>query len=70
MRFIPNWNIRRYDDKATKQSKTVEGTVSRVDHRHKNFTVDFPCGGTMQKETFKFYEVGKTVFEIGVVEHG
>lgn len=68
--FIPNWNIRNIDSKAERNSKTVTGTVIYVNHQHRTFIVEYPCGGTMQKETFKFSDISEEVQTVGGGKHG
>ena len=70
MRFIPHWNINEHDDEATKREKTVVGTVVYVNRPHRNFAVEYNCGGTMQKETFNFSEIGKNIFKAGGKRNG
>ena len=61
MRFVPSWNKNAFDDEQTIKEKSVIGKVIYVNRQHKQFTVKYPCGGTKQKETFKFSEIGKTI---------
>ena len=65
MRFIPHYNINEHDDEEAKRKKTVTGKVIYVNRQHKQFTVKFNCGGTMQKETFKFTDIGEEIFIVG-----
>lgn len=61
MRFIPHFNINVHDDEEAKRENTVTGKVIYVNRKHKQFTVKYNCGGTMQKETFKFTDIGKYI---------
>lgn len=65
--FIPMWNKSEHDDKAAKREKTVIGTVIYVNRQNSVFTVEYSCGGTTQKETFKLSEIGQ---EIHIVRGG
>ena len=64
MRFIPHFIISEKDDKAQRREKEVVGKVIFVNRQHKQFTVKYNCGGTMQKETFKFSDIGKDIFVV------
>lgn len=65
VRFVPCWNVKAYDSEEEIRAKTVTGKVIYVDRAHKKFTVKYSCGGTVQKETFKFSEIGKEVLVVG-----
>lgn len=65
VRFVPCWNIKAFDTQEEIRAKTVTGKVIYVDRAHKKFTVKYSCGGTVQKETFKFSEIGKEVLVVG-----
>ena len=70
VKFIPTWNIRQYDSKVEKSSKIITGKVIYVNHQHRTFIVEYPCGGTMQKETFKFSDIGEDIHTVGGEKHG
>lgn len=70
VRFIPHWNESIHDDEATKREKTVTGKVIYVSRQHKQFTVKYPCGGTMQKETFKLSQIGEDVHVVRGGKYG
>ena len=61
VRFVPCWKVKMYDSQEEIRAKMVTGKVIYVDRAHKKFTVKYPCGGTMQKETFKFCDIGEDV---------
>lgn len=42
-------------------SEIVTGTIVYIHWEHKYFTVEFKCGDTMQRESFKFFQIGKSV---------
>ena len=72
VRFIPFWNISEHDDEATKREKTVTGRVIYVNLPHKYFTVEYRRGGSTERESFKFSQLGsgKEVRMVGGVRHG
>ena len=70
VRFVPCWNKRVYDTKEEIRLKSIIGKVIYVDRAHKTFTVRYSCGGTIQKETFKFSDLDKEVLVVGGVRHG
>lgn len=39
----------------------IEGTIAYINWEHQNFTVEFDCGGTKQREAFKFSQIGAEV---------
>lgn len=43
------------------RGKTVTGTVVMVNYANKWFSVEFDCGGTKQRLSFKFSQIGKDV---------
>ena len=63
--FIPSFNISPVDNAAEKREKTISGRVIYVNRAHKHFCVKFRCGGTEQKETFKFSQYGTDVIPVG-----
>ncbi len=65
MRFIPHFSINEKDGEAERREKMIVGKVIFVNRQHKQFTVKFRCGGTDQKETFKFTDIGKDIFIVG-----
>lgn len=42
-------------------SEVVTGTVVDIHWEHKYFTVEYKCGDTMQRESFKFFQIGQAV---------
>lgn len=61
MKFVPGWNISQHDNTSDHQAKMVSGKVIFVNRHHKQFCVKYHCGGTVQKETFKFSQIGKDI---------
>ena len=61
VRFIPNWNEGMHDDEAEKREKTVTGKVIYVNRQNSIFVVEYSCGGTKQRKTFKFSQIGEDV---------
>lgn len=44
-----------------RKEATVMGNIVYVNYAHKIFTVEFPAGSKLLKETFNFSDCGKTV---------
>ena len=42
-------------------AEIVTGTIVYIHWEHKYFTVEFKCGDTMQRESFKFFHIGQAV---------
>ena len=70
VRFVPCLDKKVGEPEEIIREKTVTGKVIYVDRAHKKFTVKYSCGGTIQKETFKFSELGKEVLVVGGVRNG
>ena len=65
VRFIPTFARNMHDTIEELAEKTITGTICYINWEHQNFTVEFDCGGTKQKESFRFWEIGKAVKVIG-----
>lgn len=44
-----------------RRERTVMGDIIYVNYAHKIFTVEFPAGSKLLKETFNFSDCGKSV---------
>ena len=44
-----------------RKALTVMGDIIYVNYAHKTFTVEFPAGRKLLRETFNFSDCGKTV---------
>ena len=55
--FVPGalWN------KTLDPSETVTGSIVYINWEHKYFTVEYKCGDSMQRESFKFFQIGTAV---------
>lgn len=55
--FVPfaDWSLKRCNDEY------LSGTITYINWEHENFTVEFDCGGTKQREAFKFSQIGVEV---------
>ena len=62
VRFVPCWDKKAYDIAEEFRTKSVTGKVIYIDRAHRKFTVKYDCGGTVQKETFKFADIDKDIF--------
>lgn len=65
VRFVPSFARGMNDSPEELAAKTITGTICYINWEHQNFTVEFDCGGTKQKESFRFWEIGKAVKVIG-----
>ena len=63
--FVPHWIASPHDNAWDRKIKSVTGTVIYVNREHKNFCVEYHCGGMDAKETFRFTDVGEIIFRIG-----
>lgn len=43
------------------RGKMMTGTVVMVNYENKWFSVEYDCGGTKQRISFKFWDIGKSV---------
>lgn len=59
--FIPGWNTSIVYSEAERREKAVTGKVVYVNEQHQCFGVAYACGGTVQKESFKFTQIGEEV---------
>ena len=50
---------------AERRSFATVGTVVYVNHDHKYFTAEYDCLGSKQRDSFKFYYLGKMVKILG-----
>lgn len=55
--FVPfaDWSLSRCTDEY------IEGEITYINWEHQNFTVEFTCGGSKQREAFKFTQIGGEV---------
>lgn len=55
--FVPcvDWSLKQCKDEY------IAGTITYINWEHQNFTVEFDCGGTTQREAFKFSQIGGEV---------
>ena len=65
VRFVPMFNRGALDSEEEIRSKSITGTIVYISWEHKYFTVEFKCGDSIQRESFKFFEIGERVSVIG-----
>lgn len=58
--FIPAFEP-KVDWALTRSTDEVTGTITYINWENKFFMVEFDCGGTKQRESFKFIQIGKDV---------
>ena len=68
--FIPGWNTSIVDSEEERREKAVTGKVMYVNKQHQCFGVAYDCGGTVQKESFKFTQIGEAVQIVRGGKHG
>lgn len=61
VRFVPAFVPGALHWKEPDPSERVTGTVVYINWEHKYFTVEFKCGDTMQRESFKVSQIGQAV---------
>lgn len=59
--FVPAYVPGSGWTKGFDPSEIVTGTVVDIHWEHKYFTVEYKCGDTTQRESFKFYQIGTAV---------
>lgn len=65
VRFCPMIDRGLLDSEAELRAKSITGTIVYINWEHKYFMVEFPCGDSKQRESFKFFEIGERVSVIG-----
>ena len=63
--FIPGFNCSKMISPAERKAASITGIITYINWEHKCFWVEFDCGGTKQRETFKFVDVGTAVTVCG-----
>lgn len=55
--FVPfaDWSLAKCSDEY------IDGVITFINWDHQNFTVEFDCGSTKQREAFKFSQLGGEV---------
>jgi hypothetical protein len=55
--FVPhsNWSLEMCADEC------IEGVIKFINWDHQNFTAEFDCGGSKQREGFEFSQIGDEV---------
>ena len=61
VRFIPHWDVSKFDNGKAKKLKTVTAVVTMVNEKHRVFYCQYNIGGVNQVEAFKFCDIGDTV---------
>jgi hypothetical protein len=65
VRFVPSFKDNMKYTPQERRENSITGVISYINWENKNFCVEFNCGGTTQKETFKFVDIGQAVSVIG-----
>lgn len=65
VRFCPMFNRSVIDSPDDVKAKSVTGKIIYINWEHKYFMVEFQCGDSKQRESFKFFEIGERVSVIG-----
>lgn len=70
VRYLPHWvKCGKFGEVETR-GNMVTGKVIYVNYQNEYFTVETPCGGTMQRESFKFSQIGKDIHIVRGGKHG
>lgn len=64
VRFTPFYAINSISPEETARQR-ITGTVTLVNWKHRMFTVEYECGDSIQRESFKFSQIGKDVTVCG-----
>lgn len=64
VQFIPYWDFCRPDDPKTRKAKMVTAVVTIVNEKHCVFWCEYEHCGSKQIETFKFQDIGDTVWRV------
>lgn len=59
--FVPMYVPSKIFTPEERRSATVIGTVVYINWEHKYFTVEYDCGGSKQRESFRFVDIGSVV---------
>ena len=65
VRFVPLFNRAEHDSQAETRAKSITGKIVYINWEHKFFMVEYGCGDSKQRESFKFFEIGERVSVIG-----
>jgi hypothetical protein len=63
--FKPSFTITKFDSPEDAAVNRIVGTVTLVNWKHRMFTVEYECGDSIQRESFKFSQIGKDVTVCG-----
>lgn len=61
VRFVPSINDSVVLNPEERKLLMIPGYVRYVNWEHEWFEVEFDCGGTKQRESFKFCDIGSAV---------
>lgn len=70
VQFVPCWIKGENDGEVEKRANRVTGKVIFANYQNECFTVEYSCGGTMQRESFKFSQIGKEIHIVRGGKHG
>ena len=59
--FVPGINDSKVLSPEERKPLMITGSVVYINWEHKWFEVEFDCGGTKQRESFKFCDIGSVV---------
>lgn len=68
VRFVPAASVGDHMGWQRKREAVV-GTIVHINWQHKHFTAEYDCGGSKQKENFKFCDIGEAVIICGQKTH-
>lgn len=65
VKFVPAILATKFDEFYADQTKVATGKVFLVNKEHRVFWIEFKSFGVRQVESFKFFDIGKSVKILG-----
>ena len=65
VRFVPSFNNSVVFTPEERNAASITGTIIYINWGHECFWVEFDCGGTKQREAFRFVDIGTAVTVCG-----
>ena len=65
VRFVPSFNNSVVFTPEERKAASITGTIIYINWEHECFWAEFDCGGTKQREAFRFVDIGTAVTVCG-----